>query len=118
LFEYGGDGCSITSVEVVMLAVYPPMDSLQRTSSFGSTGSVLMRHPSAEDLDAAHQLVSSARGERSMGYVARDGQPTNSNSGDGPATEDGLSISSLESVRPSEEPPVTQESASSGQFCR
>ena len=31
-----------------------------------------MRQPSAEDLDAAHQLVSSARGERNSNYVSVD----------------------------------------------
>ncbi|OAP63043.1 hypothetical protein AYL99_02270 [Fonsecaea erecta] len=39
------------------------MDPLRRTS-FGSERQSLMREPSAEDLDAAHQLVSSALGER------------------------------------------------------
>ena len=35
-----------------------------------------MRQPSAEDLDAAHQLVESARGERNGTYVpVVDGQP-------------------------------------------
>lgn len=48
-----------------MLAVHSAMDSLPRSSSFNPiNGNLnLIRHPSAEDLDAAHQLVSSARGE-------------------------------------------------------
>lgn len=41
-----------------------PMDALPRSASLGPERESLMRHPSAEDLDAAHQLVSSARGER------------------------------------------------------
>ncbi|KIW11960.1 hypothetical protein PV08_09234 [Exophiala spinifera] len=47
-----------------MLAVRSPMDALPRSASLGPERDSLMRHPSAEDLDAAHQLVSSARGER------------------------------------------------------
>lgn len=49
-----------------MLAVHQPMDALQRSTSFGQDAPSLLRQPSAEDLDAAHQLVSSARGERSV----------------------------------------------------
>ncbi|KAK5060020.1 hypothetical protein LTR84_009904 [Exophiala bonariae] len=47
-----------------MLAVRGTMDALQRSTSFAGQKESLLRQPSAEDLDAAHQLVSSARGER------------------------------------------------------
>src|ERR1700755_1245720 len=47
-----------------MLAVQSAMDALRRPGSHGSDRHILLREPSAEDLDAAHQLVSSARGER------------------------------------------------------
>lgn len=57
-----------------MLAVRGAMDALQRSASFSSQRDSLMRQPSAEDLDAAHQLVSSARGERhgSQQHLAHD----------------------------------------------
>jgi hypothetical protein len=44
-----------------MLAVQTAMDPLRHSKSEQRS---LLREPSAEDLDAAHQLVSSARGER------------------------------------------------------
>lgn len=44
-----------------MLAVRSAMDPLRHSASERRS---LLREPSAEDLDAAHQLVSSARGER------------------------------------------------------
>jgi hypothetical protein len=47
-----------------MLAVRSAMDALRSSGSHGSDRQSLLREPSAEDLDAAHQLVSSARGER------------------------------------------------------
>lgn len=58
-----------------MLAVYSAMDALPRSSSFNAIngGSNLIRHPSAEDLDAAHQLVSSARGERPNSHSRPEG---------------------------------------------
>ncbi|EXJ84446.1 hypothetical protein A1O3_05114 [Capronia epimyces CBS 606.96] len=37
-----------------------------------------MRQPSAEDLDAAHQLVSSARGERAGSHIIHDGHVSDS----------------------------------------
>ena len=56
-----------------MLAVHPAMDALRR-SPHGSDRHLLLREPSAEDLDAAHQLVSSARGERMNSHQTHDGQ--------------------------------------------
>ena len=47
-----------------MLAVRSAMDALQHPTSLGPERESLMRQPSAEDLDAARQLVSSARGGR------------------------------------------------------
>lgn len=47
-----------------MLAVRSAMDALRRSTSHNSDHPSILRQPSAEDLDAAHQLVSSARGER------------------------------------------------------
>lgn len=51
-----------------MLAVQPFMDILPK-STYADSSHSIMRQPSAEDLDAAHQLVSSARGERNGTYV-------------------------------------------------
>src|SRR5882757_8701941 len=55
-----------------MLAVQGPMDALQRSTSFGTERESLMRQPSSEELDAAHQLVSSARGERHGSHITHD----------------------------------------------
>jgi hypothetical protein len=49
------------------------MDVLRHSSTFSPAGADLMRHPSAEDLDAAQQLVESARGDR-QGTLATNGQ--------------------------------------------
>ena len=48
-----------------MLAIRAAMDPLRPSHSFPSDAPDLLRQPSAEDLDAAHQLVSSARGRNS-----------------------------------------------------
>jgi hypothetical protein len=45
-----------------MLAIRAGMDPLRPSHAFASDAPDLLRQPSAEDLDAAHQLVSSARG--------------------------------------------------------
>ena len=55
-----------------MLAVHQAMDALAR-SSHSSERHSLLREPSAEDLDAAHQLVSSARGERMIPHLISNG---------------------------------------------
>lgn len=50
---------------VGMLAIRAGMDPLRLSHAFASDTPNLLRQPSAEDLDAAHQLVSSARGRNS-----------------------------------------------------
>ena len=57
-----------------MLAVQRAMDALQRSASISSDQRSVIREPSAEDLDAAHQLVSSARGERAMRPASQETQ--------------------------------------------
>ncbi len=47
-----------------MLTLKPRMDQMGRPADLFTGGPSLIRQPSAEDLDAAHQLVSSARGGR------------------------------------------------------
>ncbi|KAI1611122.1 GATA-binding protein [Exophiala viscosa] len=56
-----------------MLAVRSPMDTLNHSAKLASERDSLMRQPSAEDLDAAHQLVSSALGERHRSPPTHDG---------------------------------------------
>ena len=48
-----------------MLTLQPRMDRMGRSPDLLTAVPNLIRQPSAEDLDAAHQLVSSARGGRS-----------------------------------------------------
>lgn len=62
-----------------MLAVRSAMDALHRSTSFGSDREILIRQPSAEDLDAAHQLVSSARGERHGSRITPANEPATDN---------------------------------------
>jgi hypothetical protein len=69
-----------------MLAVQPMMDALRRSNSNRSDHPSILRQPSAEDLDAAHQLVSSARGERLSPPTAGTPHPSIGNSSSpGPA---------------------------------
>lgn len=56
-----------------MLAVRRAMDALNHSATLASERESLMRQPSAEDLDAAHQLVSSALGERHGSHLTHDG---------------------------------------------
>lgn len=60
-----------------MLAVYPRMASRSPSRPFPANGANLLRQPSAEDIDAAHQLISSARGERMGTQLTRDTHRTN-----------------------------------------
>jgi len=55
-----------------MLAVRSAMDALQHSTTFSGQKDSPLRQPSAEDLDAAHQLVSSARGERHGSHVVHE----------------------------------------------
>ena len=58
-----------------MLAIRAGMDPLRTSHTFNSDAPDLLRQPSAEDLDAAHQLVSSARG-RNGDYGAHERRPS------------------------------------------
>ena len=53
-----------------MLVSYPRMNVLRDSSSFSPAGASVMRQPSADDLDAAQQLVESARGDRQGNHAA------------------------------------------------
>ena len=99
-----------------MLALRAIMDPLRPSPSYSAPAPDLLRQPSAEDLDAAHQLVSSARGrngeysghERRTSLLA-DENPARAT----PRTED-------ESRGGHEYKEPTQESdgSSLGQMCR
>lgn len=96
------------------------MDALQRSTSFGGQKDSLLRQPSAEDLDAAHQLVSSARGERhgsqSVTHESHTGEPSPDQSylrrtSPGQDTTDVMRMSG----EPSEQ---TEDASGLGQMCR
>lgn len=93
-----------------MLALKPRMDQMRRPADLFTRGPNLIRQPSAEDLDAAHQLVSSARGGRS-GADSSDERPRTVDT-HGPSLDD--RSSDFLAV-----PPVINgQAALSGQTCR
>lgn len=97
-----------------MLAVYPPMASHPPSRIYHANGPNLLRQPSAEDIDAAHQLISSARGER-MGtqitpQIHRTSTPTQQ---PGPDTAT-FGEDSIEQ----ESPQLPDETQQLGQVCR
>lgn len=94
-----------------MLAVYPQMASHPH-SQFSTSRSDLLRQPSAEDLDAAHQLVSSARGERTGITNAQESQPV-STTPQQPATLP--AVGATESIEQAQSSDDTQQL---GQVCR
>lgn len=86
------------------------MDHLARaTDHFAATPS-LVRQPSAEDLDAAHQLVSSARGGR--GSLSGSHERSGLESGHGPFLDGGSSDRVTGSFASHDHPML------SGQICR
>lgn len=97
-----------------MLITYPLMDVLRHSSSFSSAGAVLMRQPSADDLDAAQQLIESARGDR-QGTIAAATQR------DQPYAEPDSTRSPSVSLAPEHDQfdaPMIEEPNSLGQVCR
>lgn len=93
-----------------MLALYPQMATHSHTP-FSTVRSDLLRQPSAEDLDAAHQLVSSARGERTGITNPQDPQPSSTTSQQSVPPVSGPA-ESIEQAQPSDETPQL------GQVCR
>ena len=94
------------------------MDALHHSTPFSSERDSLMRQPSAEDLDAAHQLVSSALGERHVSHASHDNHvnPTTDN---GPAGQDNSRPDISEATLPTGETVEQREDGSSlGQVCR
>lgn len=99
-----------------MLAIRAGMDPLRPSHAFASDTPDLLRQPSAEDLDAAHQLVSSARGRNSE-YSSHEKRLSFSNempprmNMDG----DGDSVRQQEQTR---DLPANGDSINLGQVCR
>jgi hypothetical protein len=92
------------------------MDPLRPSHAFSSDAPDLLRQPSAEDLDAAHQLVSSARG-RNSDYGAHEKRPSLSD--DQPSRMN--AEAEEDSVRQQEQtrnPPANGDSINLGQICR
>jgi GATA-binding protein, other eukaryote len=92
------------------------MDPLRPSHAFPSDAPDLLRQPSAEDLDAAHQLVSSARGRNSE-YGAHekrtsfsDDQPLRTN-----AEAEEESVRQQDQARNA---PANGDSINLGQICR
>lgn len=76
-----------------------------------------MRQPSAEDLDAAHQLVSSARGERSSSHVVQEGQSVENGE---PKSQDPIVAESkdVDNQRHSSHVSEREDYSGLGQICR
>lgn len=101
------------------MAVRGVMDAFQRSSSFGGEGESLLRQPSAEDLDAAHQLVSSARGERHGSNIPLENHATDSTTDQNPLPVSPRPTDAAQSPRPaSEQFDQTEDSSGLGQICR
>ena len=97
-----------------MLVTYPRMNVLRNSSSFSPAGAGLMRQPSADDLDAAQQLVESARGDRQNNHAA-NAQP------DQPYPEPGSAKSPSNGRTPERghfDAPIADEVNGLGQVCR
>lgn len=102
-----------------MLAVRSPMDALQRSTSLGGQKDSLLRQPSAEDLDAAHQLVSSARGERHGSHVTHEPHPSDTSPDQSYLRRISPSQDAMDIVRISGESSDQAEDPSGlGQMCR
>ena len=93
-----------------MLTLKPRMDHMGRPTDLFTPSPNLIRQPSAEDLDAAHQLVSSARGERSGLGGIDDGSRLGN--GQGAFLDGGSSDRVANPLKTTEQPML------SGQTCR
>ncbi|EXJ74737.1 uncharacterized protein A1O5_01432 [Cladophialophora psammophila CBS 110553] len=95
------------------------MDPLRRRTPFGSERQSMMRQPSAEDLDAAHQLVSSALGERHGSHVTHENHASDVASDSPPV---GQADSRPEPCEPppsssAEHPGPREDASAQGQVC-
>ncbi len=100
-----------------MLAIQSAMDTLRHAGPHGSSERHnLLREPSAEDLDAAHQLVSSARGERKNPPSVTESSVSESR--DLGVCQPGASPVSTEAERAAGEPQPGEVAGSFSQACR
>lgn len=90
------------------------MASHPYSHNFPQPGSTLLRQPSAEDIDAAHQLVSSARGEMTGTYV---NQEINRSDASAPSVHTQAPQQPTQSVEPPSPLPI-EEQQQLGQVCR
>lgn len=97
-----------------MLAIHPHMASHPHSQAFSSQGPSLLRQPSAEDIDAAHQLVSSARGERTGTFLAVNHDQSNTPKAS-PTPQPQIRV---EDGAEAASPRSTEESQQLGQVCR
>jgi hypothetical protein len=98
-----------------MLAIRAGMDPSRPSHAFAPDTPDILRHPSAEDLDAAHQLVSSARGRNSE-YRVDEKRTSVSNE-----IRPRMNADAEDSVRQQEQtryPPANGDSVNLGQICR
>ena len=100
-----------------MLAIRGGMDPLRPSHAFASDAPDLLRQPSAEDLDAAHQLVSSARGRNSE-YGGREKHVGNHSNDHTPKTAPEVEEDSGRQHEPSRGTRADGDSISLGQICR
>lgn len=108
--------------ESVMLASIPSMDTVR---SFPRDSSVPSRHPSAEDLDAAQQLISSAQAgrERPTQYgnntsIKVSGSPPPNHHHHGPPSGGQLSDGRSNSHRDRSSPKAQKDTSFLGHSCR
>jgi hypothetical protein len=92
------------------------MDVLRSAGSYGSDRQSLLREPSAEDLDAAHQLVSSARGERKN--LAPTQEPPGSDARELQSRQQEGGKAEVESQQPRSELQEREVAGSFSQVCR
>lgn len=100
-----------------MLAIRGGMDPLRPSHAFASDAPDLLRQPSAEDLDAAHQLVSSARGRNSE-YGGHEKHVGNHSNDHAPRTAPEVEEDSGRQHEPSRGTRTDGDSINLSQICR
>ena len=96
-----------------MLTVHRPMAPHPTSHNFSRPGASLLRQPSAEDMDAARQLVSSARGEMTGMNVSQEPYQPNTPTRTIDPNAPGNDAQSIEQASP-----LPAEDQQLGQACR
>jgi hypothetical protein len=99
-----------------MLVIRAGMDPSRPSHAFASDTPDILRQPSAEDLDAAHQLVSSARGRNSEYRV--DEKRTSFSNEIRPRMNADADEDSVRQQEQTRYPPANGDSINLGQICR